>query len=44
MVDAIRERVIEEHQIAPQAIVRVANDPSRMELGSIAFEFQGGAQ
>ncbi len=30
--------------IAPQEIVRVANDPSRMELGSIAFEFQGGAQ
>ena len=30
--------------MAPEEIVLVTNDPSRMELGSITFTYQGGRQ
>jgi hypothetical protein len=34
----------EEMAMAPEEIVLVTNDPSRMELGSITFTYQGGRQ
>lgn len=34
----------EEMAMAPEEIVLVTNDPSRMELGSISFTYQGGRQ